>query len=191
MFLIFSCILVVIDYEKNKNANTGRFELLYQGKITAVRSKGLEQVSGKPLSTDFFYKPSEISHKISNDNMEMKNSNSIPEAAVCIKELGQGMRQTLEDLMDLLKNEKIRRQNQINRSIIAVLEKNSMNTQTPEYEIGSIELHEDLDAAASEELLVHEIKNQSPSELTNKGRENVKKQKRNVISLFKKITNMK
>lgn len=99
----FSFVSVVVDYENDSKASTGGFELAYK----AVPIKTSEECPPKSeLIT------SGLSQVIMG-NVTTGLIKSKPNAASLIRDIGYGMRQTLEDLLNVLQKERERTKKEI------------------------------------------------------------------------------
>ncbi|CAH1141105.1 unnamed protein product [Phyllotreta striolata] len=116
--LMEDVIKVVVDLDRNKNASTGNFELIYKSTIMKdAPPKQLKSlmVEGKPLNTDYFHRtkwsPKErepettdwgLNRKIKNLSKNMDMTDFGLTSVTSVKE-------TLHSLLELLKKEKERR----------------------------------------------------------------------------------
>ncbi|XP_074031077.1 tubulin glycylase 3A isoform X4 [Leptinotarsa decemlineata] len=119
-------IRVVIDHQRDGKKNTGGFELLYQQQTVSLCKTGPLQVEGTHLKEDYFSDPPTVSEK---NSTKVQTSDKL-EPVTCIRELGIGMRNTLENLLTILKQEKLKRLKRRNISIETLLSNTSIQTQT-------------------------------------------------------------
>ncbi|KAJ8931435.1 hypothetical protein NQ314_015652 [Rhamnusium bicolor] len=108
-------IRVVIDYEKNKGASTGEFEIIYQ-EFNSVSGKATPVV-GTSFQPEYCHSP--LANKTNNfkdKKIIASNLNDIIDlgAVNCIKETGKVIKKILEDLMQLLNKRQQRGQEKIN-----------------------------------------------------------------------------
>lgn len=96
-----------MDYENDVKASTGAFELAYKG--MALKTSNVPTSTNKAV-------PSEISKALL-PTSSIGAKKWKPNAANVIKDIGYGMRQTLEDLLMILKREKQKKENTKNQSI--------------------------------------------------------------------------
>lgn len=103
---------MVIDKGKSANASTGQFELLYKEKLhqlPPLDPAGL-QLQGRPLPHEFFYTPVEENsallqpEKLSSDIINISNTRSY------MKYVSRQMKKTLENLLEIIQKERLRRQ---------------------------------------------------------------------------------
>lgn len=124
---------VVVDYENDTKASTGHFELIYEG-------APIETID-KLSSTNETHTKDVSQTLVTVVSTELRKTNP----TVMIKDIGLGMRQTLENLLMILKREKEKRRNFAKHSLatigsMSVAKKNQsietiksiacMNTQT-------------------------------------------------------------
>lgn len=122
-----------MDYEKNPKASTGAFELAYKG--TPVLK------TDRPTTSNEYASSSEKGPSA----LKEDKKKSKPAPALLIKDIGYGMRQTLEDLLGILRKEMQKRQKnkkqsiatiasfttiKINQSVETITSKTGMVTQT-------------------------------------------------------------
>lgn len=100
-----------MDYDFNIKANTGAFELAYKGVLA--------KTSNTPTSTNQLV-ASKKSNKSLIDNAPTELTKWNLDPANLIKEIGYGMKQTLEDLLNVLKREKRKRENATNQDITTI-----------------------------------------------------------------------
>ncbi|CAH1104570.1 unnamed protein product [Psylliodes chrysocephalus] len=125
--LMEDVIKVVVDYERNKSANTGNFEMIYRatGKTDGpCREMKNMSVDGRPLNADYFYrskwspKDREAETTDWGLNRKIKNISRNPDTTDFGLVSVTGMKETLHSLLELLKNEKERRKAVKRRAII-------------------------------------------------------------------------
>ncbi|KAG5877283.1 hypothetical protein JTB14_021418 [Gonioctena quinquepunctata] len=118
---------VVVDRQSNEKANTGGFELLYVQKTFSTFNSGQLEVAGTHLTHEYFSEQPMTSEKnLVNINPMKKKI----EPVTYIRELGLGMRNTLENLLKVLKQEKSRRLGRKSISIETIFSNTSNHTQT-------------------------------------------------------------
>lgn len=107
-----SILPVIIDKAKNSNASTGLFELLYKEKLhqlPPLDPAGL-QLHGRPVPQEFFYTPLEnpsmtlSPEKLSSDIININSTHNY------MKYVSRQMKKTLENLLDIIHKERVRRQ---------------------------------------------------------------------------------
>ncbi|KAK9888858.1 hypothetical protein WA026_001079 [Henosepilachna vigintioctopunctata] len=104
-------IKVVVDYATNPKAKTGNFELIYKQENISDKSnvcvKDLK-VSGKPLPRNYFYSDEEKKEDIGAvmDKLQKDLESPMKEPET----VNRGVRETLENLLKFIHNEKKRRQ---------------------------------------------------------------------------------
>ncbi|XP_018580241.1 tubulin glycylase 3A-like, partial [Anoplophora glabripennis] len=113
-------IKVVVDYDANKSASTGSFELVYEKNLPIDIKNPNLQVQGTPVTANYFYepevkevKPPEVEKMITQSFPNMQG----PDAIDYVKHIGNGMRKTLEDLLLILRKEKEKRHARKNKSL--------------------------------------------------------------------------
>ncbi|KAJ8954422.1 hypothetical protein NQ318_011097, partial [Aromia moschata] len=110
-------IKVVVDHQRNNKASTGGFELMFDERIHGATLKEQRQ-AGAPLAKTNQLITHPL-HELNNFTDSIQNvpttSNAVDgEAAEYIKQIGMGLRKTLENLLQILKTEKEKRQLQNN-----------------------------------------------------------------------------
>lgn len=112
MLIEYVFVSVIIDKTRNPNATTGSFELLYKEKLyqlPPLDPAGL-QLQGKPLTQEFFYTPLNDSsgslqpEKLSSDIINISSTHTY------MKYVSKQMKKTLENLLDIIHKERMRRQ---------------------------------------------------------------------------------
>ncbi|CAH1183139.1 unnamed protein product [Phaedon cochleariae] len=123
-------IRVLVDYKNDKNASTGGFELLYREQPTPRRRPGELEVAGTPLKPEFFNVPLELQEKSSFPPESTKNKPM--QQVTCIKELGKSIRHTLHNLLELLKQERLKRSRRKHIGIETILSCTEIVTESVE-----------------------------------------------------------
>lgn len=170
-----------MDYDKNPKASTGAFELAYKG--TPVKTD-------KPTtSNDYTSREKGIRQSALKEDMKKTK----PAPALLIKDIGYGMRQTLEDLLGILKKEMRKREKnkkqsiatiasftaiKIDQSVETITSKTVMETQT-ESKVKIIEFD-------SENNLISSYHIKSGKNMKNEETNTVKYSKDYILNLLRK-----
>lgn len=97
-FVIFLCfhVLVVLDNANNSKAPTGSFELIYKENLTKLPPHEELELKGYPLKSDYFFTP-EQETLVDYEKQEH------------LKDFGDDIKATLKNLLQIIHNEKHRR----------------------------------------------------------------------------------
>ncbi|KAJ8979031.1 hypothetical protein NQ317_003134 [Molorchus minor] len=122
-------VKVIIDHAKNNRVSTGGFELVFDERLHGATIKDHLNASGVKQKTNYNY--THPQHEL-NNFMEEKTPvvNSNNEAAEYIKEIGVGLRKTLENLLQILKTEKQKRQLKPKNKSVETISSNTIITES-------------------------------------------------------------
>ncbi|XP_044266820.1 tubulin glycylase 3B-like isoform X2 [Tribolium madens] len=117
-------VKVVIDYGHNNKASTGLFELIYKEPLTKLPPPATLELKGLPLQSNYFFNAPDQKLNEEFSGFTFNNSNNsalvVDEAQDCLKTFGEEIKKTLKNLLQIIHNEKEKREAKLNQNLKSV-----------------------------------------------------------------------